>query len=85
MEYTLEFLQEKYGEEIGTWVYETLEEMKDLNGDPCIDNERYYDIDSEDSIEYDAAVISGCCGFEDEEVCCPYNGHMFKLGFNFGH
>lgn len=85
MEYTLEYLQDKYGEEIGTWVYETLEEMKDLNGDPYIDNERYYDMDSEDSAEYEAVCSNGCCGFEDEEICCPYNGHIFKLGFNFGN
>lgn len=84
MEYTLEFLQEKYGEEIGNWVFETMEEMKSLNGDDCIFNERYYDMDSEDSCEYDAMVESWCYEFEVEEIVCPFNGHVFKLGFNFG-
>ena len=85
MEYTIEYLVEKYGEEVGTWVYETLEYMISEIDDSCVDNERYCDLDEDDRTEYDSAVAHGCCGFVDEDIRCPINGHMFKLGFNYGH
>ncbi len=52
--------------------------------DNCIDNFRCCAGDSMSQL-YKDAYDNGCCGFYDEVVQNPLTGHVFMIGFNYGH
>lgn len=71
--------------DIDQWLRDEMQVAQVLNGDHCIDNERFAEVgNDEQETDYTAAEQSGCCG-RDDSIVTHTSGRNFRIGFNYGH
>lgn len=74
-----------YGEQIDVWVASVFADWEQSDEYEYMDNYRVARVDDGDAQRrYEEARDSGCCGSHDVDLTGP-DGHVYSLGFNYGH
>ncbi len=79
-----DILEERYGEEIGSFLVTRLTNELWKGEFENADHFRVCDISIPEEME-SFELNRGCCGTHEIQVTHPGTGRMFWLGFNYGH
>lgn len=94
----MSFNRDMYGSTVRKWIPDISEDdltfvcnkssdvYKSVESAGCVDNYRVSRVIADMvSDDYQEAIDNGCCGFSDVTFTNHKTGHLFRIGFNFGH